>query len=108
METSYAKVDKYNNVINVEVASEEWVTQWKQDNPDSEFRYIYTNYDVNPASIGGTYDDVKQLFIPRKPYDSWILNESTNQWESPVPRPIDDKPHFWNEELQQWKEIEIQ
>jgi hypothetical protein len=105
METSYAKLDKYNNVINIEVASEEWVNQWKQDNPDSEFKYVYTNYDVNPAEMGGTYDEEKQLFIPKKPFNSWILNEELNVWEPPVVMPTDDKPYSWNEELQQWEEL---
>lgn len=107
METSYAKIDKYNNVVNIEVALEEWINQWKQDNPDSEFKYVYTNYDVNPAEMGGTYNDEKQLFIAKKPFDSWILNEDTCQWKAPVPYPQDDKFYVWNDNKGEWEEVII-
>ena len=39
------------------------------------------------VSIGQTYSQNLKAFIPPKPYESWILNEETVQWESPVPKP---------------------
>ena len=41
----------------------------------------------NYAAIGMTWDINKNAFIPQKPYNSWVLNETTFTWESPVPKP---------------------
>jgi hypothetical protein len=41
----------------------------------------------NEPGIGRTYDETLQAFIEPKPYPSWILNEDTAEWESPVPKP---------------------
>ena len=55
------------------------------------------------AGIGFFYDDQRDAFVPPKPYDSWILNEDSCLWESPIPKPQDTETiyHFWNEELYQ-------
>lgn len=62
---------------------------------------------ANFAGIGYTYDDVNDVFIPPKPYPSWILSTETFIWESPIPYPATDKPHLWNEETLSWKEMVI-
>jgi glycine cleavage system H lipoate-binding protein len=36
-------------------------------------------------------------------YESWVLNEETCQWESPVPYPTDGVMYQWNEELADWQ-----
>jgi hypothetical protein len=36
-----------------------------------------------------TYDEDRDAFIPKKPYNSWVLNEDTCLWESPVAYPND-------------------
>lgn len=41
----------------------------------------------NYAAIGMTWDANKNAFIPEKPYDSWVLNETTFTWEAPVTKP---------------------
>jgi hypothetical protein len=56
----------------------------------------------NYAGIGYTYDEDKDAFIPKKPYASWALNESTCQWEAPVAEPDDGKRYDWNEETTSW------
>jgi hypothetical protein len=59
----------------------------------------------NHAGIGYTYDEDRDAFIPKKPYNSWILNEQTCIWESPIPMPSDasiDKRYQWNETIQNW------
>ena len=64
-----------------------------------------TPFRKNHAGIGYTYDDDKDAFIPPKPYASWILNETTCQWEAPVALPSDaslEKGYMWNEETKQW------
>ena len=42
----------------------------------------------NHAGIGYTYDENRNAFIPPKPYNSWVLNESTCNWEAPLSYPI--------------------
>jgi hypothetical protein len=62
----------------------------------------------NHAGIGYTYDEDRDAFIPKKPYNSWTLNEQTCNWESPVPSPSDisnDKKYNWNEQIQNWELI---
>ena len=63
----------------------------------------------NHAGIGYTYDEDRDAFIPKKPYNSWILNEETCLWEAPVARPeltqeqIDNESYYsWNEETTTW------
>ena len=56
----------------------------------------------NYAGIGYTYDKARDAFIPPKPYASWILNEDTCLWNSPVPMPEDDKVYTWDEESLNW------
>ena len=58
----------------------------------------------NYARVGGTYDPVRDAFIPPKPYPSWILNETTCLWDPPIVRPRTGF-HVWNEDTQQWDEI---
>lgn len=62
------------------------------------------NIRKNYAGIGYSYDEVRDAFIPPKPYPSWVLNEETCNWESPVPYPTDDKFYSWDEEQLQWVE----
>jgi hypothetical protein len=64
-----------------------------------------TPFRKNYAGIGYTYDEDRDAFIPKKPYNSWILNEQTCNWESPIPIPSDasiDKIYSWNETTQNW------
>jgi hypothetical protein len=62
------------------------------------------NIRKNYASIGYTYDEAIDAFIPQKPFDSWILNEETANWEAPTPRP--EGNFRWNEETLSWLEFE--
>ena len=56
----------------------------------------------NHASIGYTYDEDRDAFIAPKPYASWVLNETTCQWEAPIALPDTENTYTWNEETQQW------
>ena len=61
----------------------------------------------NYAGIGYTYDSTRDAFIAPQPYPSWLLNEDTCQWESPVAYPDDDdKMYTWDEATTNWTEIE--
>ena len=61
-----------------------------------------TPFRKNHAGIGYTYDPQRDAFIPPKPFNSWILNESTCNWNAPVARPNDGQLYIWNEENLNW------
>jgi len=61
-----------------------------------------TPFRKNYAGIGYKYNQTRDAFIAPKPYNSWILNETTCQWEAPVVKPDDGQRYTWNEETQQW------
>ena len=61
-----------------------------------------TPFRKNHAGIGYTYDEDRDAFIPKKPFNSWILNEQTSQWEAPTPMPNDGKKYNWNETNLTW------
>jgi len=56
----------------------------------------------NFAGIGFTYDKDRDAFIPPKPFNSWILNETTCLWEAPIALPDTENSYNWNEDTQQW------
>jgi len=61
-----------------------------------------TPFRKNHAGIGYTYDETRDAFIAPKPFNSWILNETTCLWEAPVARPQDGNKYKWNEQNQSW------
>ena len=56
----------------------------------------------NFAGLGYYYDEALDAFIPPKPFESWILDEETCLWTSPVPYPIDGGQYTWNEAALTW------
>lgn len=64
-----------------------------------------TPYRKNYAGIGYTYDEQRDAFIPPKPFNSWVLNETTCLWDAPTTMPDDGKQYFWNEETTSWVEV---
>jgi len=68
-----------------------------------------TPFRKNYAGKGWKYDQTRDAFIEPKPFNSWILNETTCVWEAPVTRPEiteqqlqDGSKYVWNEENQTW------
>jgi hypothetical protein len=61
-----------------------------------------TPFRKNHAGIGFTYDTQRDAFIPPKPYNSWVLNEQTCNWNAPIAYPNDGQRYTWNEETQSW------
>ena len=59
----------------------------------------------NYAGVDYTYDSGRDAFIPPKPFNSWVLNENTCQWDAPVSYPTDGKKYDWNEDTLSWVEI---
>ena len=64
-----------------------------------------TPFRMNYAGVGYKYDDVRDAFIPPKPFDSWTLNEDTLLWNPPVSFPDDGNRYKWNETIKNWELI---
>jgi len=73
---------------------------WKQTSYNGNFR-------KNFAGIGYTYDEDRDAFIPKKPFNSWVLNKTTCLWEAPVAMPINDNIYIWNESTLTWDILEV-
>ena len=86
--TEQAGVDFLNNLYNSRDV-------WKQTSYNGNIR-------KNFAGIGYSYDQTRDAFIPIKPFNSWILNEDTCQWEAPVALPDTENRYNWNETNQTW------
>jgi hypothetical protein len=68
---------------------------------DDQSKALRKNY----AGIGYSYDSERDAFIPPKPYNSWILDEDTCLWISPIPNPSDGKQYRWDEASLSWIEM---
>jgi len=82
-------------------------TNWKQTSYNSNIRKNY-------AGIGMFYHEQCDAFLRQSPYDSWILNEETLEWEAPIPKPElteeeiqQRKEYIWNDGDQTWTLIEL-
>ena len=72
------------------------------------FAKLNNNIRKNYAGIGYTYDAQRDAFIAPKPFNSWILNETTCLWNAPVAYPVDsniNNMYKWNEEILNWELI---
>jgi len=95
-----------NDIATTEQAGVDFINQlyntrdvWKQTSYNNNIR-------KNFAGIGYQYDQTRDAFIPKKPFNSWILNEDTCLWEAPVAMPIDDNKYSWNEQNKSWDIVE--
>jgi hypothetical protein len=71
---------------------------WLETREDGSIRKNY-------AGIGYTYDAQKDAFIAPKPFESWVLNNTTYQWKAPTEMPSDGKHYVWNETDKKWNEV---
>ena len=81
--TEQAGIDYLNKLYNYPF--------WVQCSKDGSIR-------KNAAVIGSTYNEDKDAFILKRPYPSWILDETTCKWEPPVANPNPEELYKWNEE----------
>jgi hypothetical protein len=62
---------------------------------------------VRYAGIGYSYNAQLDAFVPPKPYASWVINNTTANWEAPTPMPVvEGKTYYWDEETTSWVENE--
>jgi len=95
--TKFIKVIN-NKVTNIIVAEQDFINTLS----DKDFYIKDDGTITNRAGIGSMYDTIRNAFISPKPYQSWILNETTYQWEAPVAYPDDGNAYEWNEGTQAW------
>lgn len=115
----FAQINENNTVIQVLVIEQDVVDTGLFGEPSS---FVQTSYNThggvhrlggtplrkNYAGIGYTYDLGRDAFIPPKPFNSWVLNETTCQWDSPVLMPTDDKMYSWDENTLSWVEVPME
>lgn len=113
----YANLDENSIVVSV-FESETEVPETdsvKQYDPDAFHGVQYDEnrsltqtpgFRKNFAGIGFTYNADIDGFVTPSPFPSWVLNEETGIYDSPVPEPPfdpnDPKVYYWDEETQQW------
>jgi hypothetical protein len=115
----FAKLDENNIVIDINVVNNnvldsqneeqsgiDFLTQWSNGYTNWKQTSYNANFRKNYAGIGHIYDPIRNAFISPKPFNSWMLNETTCKWEAPISYPDDNKVYFWNEENQSWDEVE--
>ena len=109
----FAEVDSTNTVLRVIVAEQDFIDSGAVGDPA---HWIQTSYNTrggvhalggtplrkNYAGLGYTYDISRDAFIPPKPFASWVLNETTANWDAPVPMPTNGKMYRWDENTIQW------
>lgn len=121
----WAKIDDTNRVVDVVVADDDkgaWLTKalggtWVKTSYNTRGGIHYNQktgkpsadqskaFRKNYAGENFTYDKERDAFIPPKPFDSWVLNEETCLWESPIPYPSDGGLYRWDESLGDWMEV---
>jgi hypothetical protein len=112
----FAKVLE-GKVIQVIVAEKEFFNTFVDSSPGT---WLQTSYNThgnqhpegrplrgNYAGLGYTYDSTNDVFYAPQPYPSWILNNNTWLWESPIPYPTDGKVYIWDETITNWVEHNV-
>ena len=128
----YAELNENNEVVYVVYMDNEIITDENGNEVEElgiqhlhthhgvDRRWVRTSYRGNfrnkYAGLGDTYREDLDVFISPQPYSSWVLNETTSQWEAPIPTPElteeqqNSETHFytytWNEKTQGWDLIE--
>jgi hypothetical protein len=112
----YAYLDENNIVVAVTVGKDETElingldteTYYAQGTPYTVKRTSYNgNIRKNYAGVGHYFDEARDAFIAPKPFDSWVLNEETCQWQAPTPIPTEGGPYHWVEADLNWQVISI-
>lgn len=86
----FAEIDQNNIVQRVIVAEQDFIDSGAVGDPANWIQTSYNTFGgthpegrplrMNYAGIGYTYDPVRDAFIPPKPGEGWILDESTCRW----------------------------
>jgi hypothetical protein len=127
----FAKLDENNIVLEVNVVHNDvidnlpfpeseplgiqFLTEWS--NGYSNWKQCSYNTYENIHVFGGVpirknypgkgfiYDPDRDAFYSPKPFPSFVLNETTCVWQTPIPCPSDDKIYLWDEPTTAWVEV---
>jgi len=82
---------------------------FKNENSENKTWY-QTSYNgtlrVRFAGVGYTYNKELDAFLTPRPFESWLLNETTYSWEPPVDMPDNGNRYVWNEVIMEWQQPE--
>ena len=103
-------------VVAVIVAEQEFIDNYIDNTPGKWIQCSYntrggvhindgTPLRKNYPAIDWNYDAAADAFYPPKPFESWVLNETTYLWEAPIAYPSDGA-YQWNEETTSWDAVE--
>jgi hypothetical protein len=103
----FARIDE-NNIVQEVLVVDNLLEYRGEDFLANELglggRWIQTSYNNNfrkqYAGFGFYYDNENDVFISPKPYDSWILNTITFDWEAPIEKP--NELCYWDEQTLSW------
>lgn len=124
----FAKLDENNIVTQVIVVDNKDITDPFTGQEDEILgiafckkllggNWVQTSYNnnlrVRYAGIGYSYNRALDAFVPPKPFESWVLNNETADWESPVGSAPEltaketeaGSRYEWDEENTQWNLI---
>ena len=119
----YALIDENNTVFNVITGRDEdevidGISDWEQYYGElHNCLCLRTSYNTqanthllggtplrgNYAGIGFMYLEDLDIFIPPKPYESWVVDETTSLWVPPIAYPSDGGRYVWNEDTTSWE-----
>ena len=134
----FAEINEDNIVIRVLVVPDEEADRGQEflaDDLGLDGTWVQTSYNTwagahrlggtpfrgNYAGVGMIYDADLDAFYRQQSYPSWVLNETTFQWEAPVAHPgttetVTDEngenpaeiavPFYWDEDTTSWVEVE--
>jgi hypothetical protein len=108
----FAQIDNNNVVINVLSVPDE------QQHRGQDFlandlqlggRWVQTSYHNNIrklfAGVGYIYNEQLDIFLPPKPYNSWVLDTEKGEWAAPIARPedVEGYANIWDEVKREWR-----
>lgn len=112
----FAQIDENNIVVNILVVPDE------QQHRGADYlsqdlglggRWIQTSYNGTVrkmfAGLNYIYNEELDVFLPPKPFPSWIVDPQLKEWVAPIERPeeISGTALGWNEEEQIWERNDL-
>lgn len=71
---------------------------------NGRYRDVWYNIPMSDEEKIEKQNNVKEQWSINNGYASWIFNEMTCEFDSPVEYPTDGNKYIWNEETQSWIE----
>jgi hypothetical protein len=94
------------------VVDEFWLGHTPYDNITDTFELLVDQKDTYSYPVEGWIWANSELEARKilkcygpKPYESWIVNEETCEWQAPINYPSDKKVYMWSEDDLNWQEF---